>query len=276
MGGFSYNTNGFAFHRLEDALRLLADAGYAGVALTPDVHHLDPLRSGAEDVARVRDLLSELGLWSVIETGARFVLDPARKHRPTLLDAPPEAAKRSAFLERCVDLAEALGAPVVSVWSGAAPDGLEREAAFARLVTGLHALCAYAQARRVRIGFEPEPGMLVERAADWPRVRDAVRHPALGLTLDVGHCLAMREGPPDTWIRTHAKDLLVVQLDDHRTGVHDHLMFGEGELDLAAVARALEEVGFTGPLEVELSRHSATAPASARAAREHLRRAFGR
>jgi sugar phosphate isomerase/epimerase len=276
MGGFSYNTNGFAFHRLEDAVRLLAEAGYDGVALTPDVHHLDPLRSTDDDVERMRDQLGETGLWAVIETGARFVLDPARKHRPTLLDAPPEAARRRAFLERCVDLAEALGAPVVSVWSGAAPEGLTPQAAFARLVTGLHALCTYAQARRVRIGFEPEPGMLVERAADWPRVRDAVAHPALGLTLDVGHCLAMREGPPETWIRTHAKDLLVVQLDDHRAGVHDHLMFGEGEVDLAAVARAIDEVGFRGPLEVELSRHSATAPATARAAREHLRQAFGR
>jgi sugar phosphate isomerase/epimerase len=118
--------------------------------------------------------------------------------------------------------------------------------------------------------------MFVERVADWPRVRDAVAHPALGLTLDVGHCLAMREGPPETWIRAHARDLLVLQLDDHRTGVHDHLMFGEGEVDLAAVARAVAEVGWRGPLEVELSRHSATAPASARAAREHLRRAFGR
>lgn len=274
--GFAYNTNGFAFHRLEDALRLLHETGYDGVALTPDVHHLDPLRSTADDIARARGLLTQHRLWAVIETGARFVLDPARKHRPTLLDAPPEAARRQAFLERCVDLAEALGAPVVSVWSGAAPEGLAPETAFARLRTGLHALCTYAQARRVRIGFEPEPGMFIERAADWPRVRDAVAHPALGLTLDVGHCLAMREGAPETWIRAHARDLLVVQLDDHRLGIHDHLMFGEGELDLGAVARALDEVGFRGPLEVELSRHSATAPDSARAARAHLNRAFGR
>jgi sugar phosphate isomerase/epimerase len=276
VAGFSYNTNGFAFHRLEDALAILKDAGYDGVALTPDVHHLDPLRSTPADVARVRDRLRELGLSVVIETGARFVLDPARKHRPTLLDAPAEAARRLAFLERCVDLAEALGAPVVSVWSGAAPAGLAPETAFARLVTGLQSLCRYARERRVRVGFEPEPGMLVERAGDWPRVRDAVAHPALGLTLDVGHCLAMEEGPPEGWIRAHAADLLVVQLDDHRRGVHDHLMFGEGELDLAAVARALNEIGWRGPLEVELSRHSATAPASARAAREHLRQAFGR
>ena len=33
---YAYNTNGAANHRLDDALRLIADAGYDGVALTLD------------------------------------------------------------------------------------------------------------------------------------------------------------------------------------------------------------------------------------------------
>jgi hypothetical protein len=40
----AFNTNGLAHHRLDDAIDLLADLGYDGVALTPDVQHLDPLR----------------------------------------------------------------------------------------------------------------------------------------------------------------------------------------------------------------------------------------
>ena len=37
-----YNTNGFAHHRLTDALDVLADLGYGSVALTLDYHALDP------------------------------------------------------------------------------------------------------------------------------------------------------------------------------------------------------------------------------------------
>ena len=264
-GGLYYNTNGFPFHHLEDAVRVLAELGYAGVALTPDVHHLDPLRTGPTEWRAFSDLLDELGLGVVIETGARFVLDPRRKHRPTLLDDEGEALIRLGFLQRCVDMATVLGAPVVTCWSGAAPDGLAPDEAWQRLVSGLQSLCRYADKRGIRIGFEPEPGMLMERASDWPRLRDDVGHAGLGLTLDVGHCLAMREAAPEDAIRAHGADLLVVQLDDHRAGVHDHLAFGEGEVDFSRVADAVKSVGFVGPLEVELSRHGSTAPATARA-----------
>ena len=98
---------------------------------------------------------------------------------------------------------------------------------------------------------------------------------AIGLTLDVGHCLATGEGEPHEILREHAGDLLVLQLDDHRRGVHDHLAFGEGEVDFSALARAVHDVRFEGPLEVELSRHASTAPMTAEKALVFLRRVFG-
>jgi sugar phosphate isomerase/epimerase len=253
---------------------ILADLGYDAVAWTPDVHHLDPSRSTDADVDAFGALLARRGLGVIVETGARFLLDPRRKHRPSLLDEPREAQVRVRFLRRCVDLAARLGAPVVSTWSGSAPDGLSPDEVLRRLAAGLREVCEHAASRGVRVGFEPEPGMAVERADAWPSVRDAVAHETLGLTLDVGHCLATREGAPEDAIRRHAGDLLVVQLDDHRAGTHDHLLFGEGDVDFPAVAAALREAGFSGFLEVELSRHSATAPESAARSLAFLHRIF--
>jgi sugar phosphate isomerase/epimerase len=173
-----------------------------------------------------------------------------------------------------VDLAVRLRAPVISVWSGVAPEGLDPAAATDRLAAGLRALCAHARGGGVRVGFEPEPGMAVETVAGWERVKAAVGDPALGLTLDVGHCLATGEGAPEDVLGRHARDLVCVQLDDHRAGRHEHLMFGEGEVRWPAVAAAVRASGYAGPLEVELSRHSAEAPVAARRARDFLRPVF--
>ena len=83
-----YNTNGFAHHRLEDAVEIVAELGYRGVALTVDVHHLNPFDPDDDLPYRTNVVLDELvisRLRCVIETGARFLLDPRQKHQPTLL-----------------------------------------------------------------------------------------------------------------------------------------------------------------------------------------------
>src|SRR4051812_20222920 len=125
---FGYNTNGFAHHRLEDALALLAELGYRSVALTLDYHALDPFDGPLPgQLQRVKELLRRHGLTSVIETGARFLLDPRRKHQPTLLTASAEERERRLdFLRRAVEIAAELGSEAVSFWSGreGAPDAV--------------------------------------------------------------------------------------------------------------------------------------------------------
>ncbi|MEQ9067427.1 MAG: TIM barrel protein, partial [Gimesia chilikensis] len=43
-------------------------------------------------------------------------------------------------------------------------------------------------------------------------------------------------------------------------GVHDHLRFGEGEIDFDDVFAGLRQIDYQGALHVELSRHSHMAP----------------
>src|SRR5271154_6901204 len=101
-----YNTNGFAHHRLEDALVILAELGYQSVALTLDYHALDPYDPHLPpQLAHVRALLEEHRLRCVVETGARFLLEPRRKHWPTLLDPPPDQDLRLDFLRKAIDIA---------------------------------------------------------------------------------------------------------------------------------------------------------------------------
>lgn len=253
---WAYNTNGLSSHRLDDACTLLADHGYAGVALTLDVAHHDPF---APDLARrtaaLADRLGELGLGSVVETGARFLLDPRRKHHPTLVSADAaDRARRVDFLRLCVDVAADLGSEAVSFWAGVLADGLDRDEAWSRLVEGVAEVARHARDRGVVVAVEPEPGMLVDDLDDWCRLRDDV--PGIAVALDTGHCIVSGRWAPADAVREFAPHLGAVAVEDMPRGVHEHRAPGEGDMDLPAVVAALGEVGHRGLVSLELSRDS--------------------
>ncbi|GII81699.1 xylose isomerase [Sphaerisporangium rufum] len=268
---FGYGTNGFGCHRLPDALRVIAGLGYEGVALTLDHGHLDPYAPGlAREVAAVADLLRDLRLAVVVETGARYLLDPWHKHAPTLLH--DERERRLDFLRRAAAIGADLGAEAVSFWAGVRPPSVPPGTAWERLVDGCARL---VESATVPLGFEPEPGMLVETVADWHRLRDALgRPPGFGLTLDIGHCRCLEPDPVPDCVIAAGEHLVNVQIDDMRRGVHEHLEFGTGEIDFPPVLAALAAAGYRGLVAVELPRHSHAAPDVAARSIDHLRAAW--
>jgi sugar phosphate isomerase/epimerase len=272
---YGYITNGLTHHRLDDALRLVADLGYDGCAITLDHAHLDPFSPGlAAEVERIGRLANALRLRLGVETGARFLLDPRRKHEPTLVSEEPDGrARRLDFLERAIAVARDIGAPVVSFWSGIAPAGTPRERCWARLVAGVEAVVRRAEICGVRLGFEPEPGMLVERVADYQVLRAAVDTPTLGLTLDLGHCVLTEPCAPERVVEQTASVLANAHAEDMRRPVHEHLVFGQGEMRYEPILAALATARYDGLINVELSRDSHRAPEVARAALQYLKAA---
>ncbi|MBB4689060.1 EboA domain-containing protein [Amycolatopsis jiangsuensis] len=260
-----YGTNGFANHRLDDALAVIADLGYTGVALTLDHDHLDPFSGELpRRVGRLASRLSSLGLHRVvIETGARYLLDPWHKHSPTLLSDDP--APRIAFLSKALEIAGDLGADCVSFWSGVST--VEDDLAWSRLRSGVAAVLGQAERHGVRLAMEPEPGHLVRHLSQVLDLRKELGEPELfGVTLDVGHCVAVEPADAAECVRLAGPLLWNVQLDDMLPNVHEHLEFGDGQLDLAGTLAALADIGYTGLAAVELPRHSHAAPDTARRA----------
>jgi L-ribulose-5-phosphate 3-epimerase len=272
---FGFGTNGLGDNRLPDALRLLADLGYQGVALTLDTGHLDPYGEDlGRDLPRIARLLDELELGVVIETGARYLLDPRRKHYPTLISEGGE--RRVDFLERAVRIGAELGAEAVSFWSGAAPadEPVTESALWERLVRGCERVMTAAERHGVRLCLEPEPGMLVQTIAGYERLAaEFGTRRTLGLTLDIGHCRCLEELSVPDCVRRAGERLFNVQIEDMRRGVHEHLEFGRGEIDFPPALAALEEIGYPGLVSVELPRHGHDGPGAARRSIEFLRAA---
>ncbi len=269
-----YNTNGLAHHAPEEAIHLLHDIGYRAVGLTIDHNLCSPSDSNWKDQAiRLGMLCNQLSMTPVVETGARFLLDPWVKHKPTLISSTAaERSIRIGFLKHAVDVAAAVEAQVVSIWSGISEPSVTGEQLTQYLVEGLHELIAYASNKNVKIAFEPEPGMAIATLDDYQSLNQHLDYSnsQFGLTIDLGHLHCQDEIPIASKLESFQADILNLHIEDMCRGVHEHLMLGEGEIEFKPIINKLAEIQYTGPLCVELSRHSHDGVNAARKAFDFL------
>ncbi len=254
-----YNTNGLAHHRLTDAIELLADLGYQSVAITLDsgawIPTMIPPRSIGSSVwcgrcpgphrHGVRD-----------RDRGRYLLNPRKKHDPTLMDPDPAQGHSNRLLRRAIDLAAAMGSQAVSLWSGCPTAPIEEGPGMDRLADGLKSLLDYAEQAHIPLAFEPEPGMFIDTLDRFSRLDERLEHPLFQLTLDLGHVHCLDEGDIPALLRSWSERIVNIHIEDMKKGTHEHLMFGEGTMDFPSICAALGEIGYSGPVHVELSRHS--------------------
>ena len=237
----------------------LADLGYRSLAITPDRHLLNPSDAGfARELAAWQHVLEERSLACVVETGARHLLDPLRKHEPTLLSARPDDRRRRIdFLCWAIDLAADLKAACVSLWSGVVRDTACERELWDRLTENLQPVLDHATNRGMPLGFEPEPGMFIDSLTRFDQLRDRLGTPEqLRLTIDLGHMECMGEWPLADTLRERTPQLVNVHLDDMRPCIHEHLPLGTGVIDFPPLLRALQSAGYPGGLHAELPRQS--------------------
>ncbi len=268
---FGYNTNGFAYHSLLDALEIICALGYKSVALTIDVHSLNPFDKEIDNnIKIVKSKLDEHSLVCVIETGARYILNPWKKHYPTLLEDSDDKIRYN-FLIKCMDIAKSLGSSIVSFWSGALPEGLSRENGIDKIVNSCKELVIEADKRNLKLALEPEPDMLISTISDFLVVKQAVSSPTLGLTLDVGHLYCNDEGDFREIVSKVKNCVYNIHIEDANIRRHEHLFFGDGIIDFDYVLYVLREFNIKAPLNVELSSHSRDVVNVAKASLDFLR-----
>ncbi len=119
------------------------------------------------------------------------------------------------------------------------------------LVERTRLLADAAEANDVRLALETEPGFICGTTAQLLRLIDEVGSPALMCNMDIGHAF-LCDPDPVAAIRALGPLIVHCHIDDMRRGVHDHLLPGDGEMDLAEILATLDQVGFDGPAALDL------------------------
>jgi protein FrlC len=260
MTELAFSTNAYTEYTLPEAIRRIADHGYAGVELLGDEPHAYFPEFSDEDRRLVQDALDETGL-AVSNINANTAMGyyddapPSAFFEPSVITADDEdRAWRVEYTKRAIDLAEAVQSPAVCLATGRPLPGNLPESAHEYLRESLHEILDYAEERGIEVGIEFEPELLVECTDEVLGLIDDIGRDSLGINLDVGHAAVYGEDLTDT-IHRSAGHITGVHLEDivgGRRGKHYHRVPGEGDIDFAAVFDALDDIGYDGFATLEL------------------------
>jgi sugar phosphate isomerase/epimerase len=218
-------------------------------------------RHGVPNIGIWRHKLAETGLSAAVRLVRDAGLRVSSVCRGGMFPAATRAEREARIADnrRAVDEAAALGAEVLVLVCGPAPD--KNIAAARRMVAdGIAALAPYAAERGVRLGIEPlHPAFAAERScittlAEARCLAERFDPATVGIVADVYH-IWWDPQLQDELARANGR-LLGFHVSDWLVPVHDVLMnrgmMGDGVIELRPIRVAVEGSGYAGPIEVEI------------------------
>jgi sugar phosphate isomerase/epimerase len=262
---------------LDDVLETAQGIGYTGVELMcwptgkaerryAGVTHIDVANVFLEEARQIKERCAKYG---ITITGLGYYPNP--------LDPDHEAAEQYILhLGRVIDAAALLGVPVVNTFIGRDPHKTIDDN-WPRFLEVWPPLVKHAEAKGVRIGIEncpmyfskdewPNGKNLAVSPAIWRRIFEAIPSDHLGLNYDPSHLvwqqmdyLAPLREFADKLFHIHAKDVRVDRDRLNQVGIlatpleyHIPKLPGLGEIDWGRFFSVLGDVGYHGPVVVEV------------------------
>jgi fructoselysine 3-epimerase len=253
----SFSTNAFVRYSVCEAIEIIAALGYEGVEILADAPHLFAGPAAAADLEGIKLILTRTGVKpanlnanTAVGFYGRSFWEPL--FEPSIANPDPQARQwRIAYTKRCIDMAQVLGCPSISVTSGRMAANLSPDESMALLLGALREIVEYAGHKNIRIGLGYEPGLLIENYREMNWVLKQVGSPFLGVNLDLGHSHILGEDP-EAVTSLFGDHIVHVHLEDIGGRKHYHLIPGMGQVDFKAIFRMLEKCGYNGFVTVEL------------------------
>lgn len=253
----AFSSNAYLSFPIDETLRRISAAGYAGVELLADVPHAWP--AGLLEVQKeaIRRSLEEHGL-TISNINAfmmNAVADPRQPYwHPSWTDPDPHyRAIRREHTKRSLQLAKDLGAPHITTEPGGPEFASQPRTEALRIFREELMPCVeMAESLGVGLLIEPEPELLIEKFDEYLEFVDTLDSKQVGLNFDVGHAYCVGEDPED-WVEKMAPHTVHYHLEDiAESRVHQHLIPGNGAVDLKATIEAIARTKYDGWLTVEL------------------------
>jgi sugar phosphate isomerase/epimerase len=160
-------------------------------------------------------------------------------------------AWRIKYTKTCIDMAASLGATNISITSGRMKSDCPPADAKKIFTQSLKELIGYGEKKKISIGLEYEPGLLLENAEETIEIINDIDSPYLGVNLDIGHSVVAGENPVET-VKLMGSRILNIHLEDISRKKHYHLIPGEGDIPLRDVCNSLLDIGYNRFVTIEL------------------------
>jgi protein FrlC len=257
---FSIASSVFVNYSIEDAIRIIADAGYHGVDIwggRPHVYRRDLNKM------RLKNLLSiiqDKGL-----TVPSFM--PAFFRYPHSLSNPNKIIRQDSleYMRICIENAAILRAQSILIVPGRSLHGQPHNEAWQRLVESTQTVCEYAQPYGITPVIEPVNTWvsdLINTAADADRLIQQAGFDNLGITLDTGHVHLSGESFTEA-MAIVGKRIFQIHVNDNDGKSQQNRVLGEGTFDFDTFKKNLKDICYQGFLTNEIGWEYTLAPEKA-------------
>lgn len=171
---------------------------------------------------------------------------------------PAERARQIDELHRYIDVAAALGTPLIRVTAGQAHPGLERAAAIEWAVAGLTACLEDAATKGVTLCYENHTKGYAWTYKDFSQPSDIfleivarTQGTSLRLLFDTANTLATGDDPLRVLALVIDRVSMIHTNDIARVGYFEPVLLGEGVSPIVPIYQMVREKGFDGWISVE-------------------------
>jgi sugar phosphate isomerase/epimerase len=276
----AFSTNAFTRFPLGEAIKAIADAGYAGVEILADVPHAYPEQIDTALTSAVAKAVEASGLAvSNVNCNCSFGYwkdaPPEPYFEPSLI-SPNKAHRddRARMIIKTLDFARDIGARNLSITSGRCLGGMPPDKAAKQFVIEIGPILDHADSVGVDVGIECEPGLFIEWVAELREWIERLGHPRFGANLDIGHSQVLGESIAGV-VRELGDRIWNLHIEDIPGRKHYHMIPGDGTLDWIGLRDALWAIKYDRFATVELYTHTADPHTAARRSFEYLSKVFG-